>query len=89
MVYVFQMFFSWDRRSQGTFSAVGETLTTSLKIRLCCRRGYRMAKRTMSIPGLISLPVYPQSDSLPSDRTSSLQLDEYRSDYKSQLGALE
>ena len=22
MVYVFQMFFSWDRRSQGTFPAV-------------------------------------------------------------------
>ena len=24
MVYVFQMFFSWDRRSQGTFPAVSQ-----------------------------------------------------------------
>ena len=36
-----------------------------------------MEKRTMSIPGLISLLIYPQSGSLQSDRTSSLELDEY------------
>ena len=36
MVYVFQMFFSWDRRSQGTFPAVTWTVSRFIVSALTC-----------------------------------------------------